>query len=536
MKLQGIHLIGKRTSKKSKQLFNAINPQNNEILSPEYANATYLEINQAIGLADTAFTTYKNKTPEERAVFLETIGDEIMNLGDELIEVCNEETALPAQRLQGERSRTVNQLKMFARVVRQGNWLDARIDTPLRERKPMPKPDLRQIHIPLGAVAVFGASNFPLAFSVAGGDTASALAAGCPVVYKANPAHPRTSEMVGAAVIKAAEICKMPDGVFSLLHGISHQVGLEIVKHPKIKAVGFTGSFKAGNAIFKTANKRRIPIPVYAEMGSSNPVFILPGAINQKHKSIAKGLTQSVNMGVGQFCTKPGLIFIAKSENTGTFIKELTNEFNATLSHTMLTEEHKRNYYEKIATFDKFKTVKILTKHTKKNEKSSRAAAHLLHITGETYLKKAGFEEEIFGPAALIVELQNNTQIFDVAGRLNGQLTATVHGTTDDMQHYEKLLGIIQQKAGRIILNGYPTGVEVCDSMHHGGPYPATTDLRYTSVGTAAIRRFARPVCFQDYPQELLPEALRDKNTLKIWRTVNAELTKDSIGNPLNNK
>ncbi len=508
--------------------FYAINPATNEQLEGEFAIATTADVDQAVKQAAAAFDEYRKKDKDAIAAFLETAADEIMNLGDALLERCNQETALPLARLTGERGRTVGQLKLFASVVREGSWLDARIDTAIPDRAPLPKPDIRHIMIPLGPVAVFGASNFPLAFSVGGGDTASALAAGCPVVVKGHPAHPGTSAMVAEAFIKAAKASGMPEGTFSLVQGNTNAVGEALVKHPEIKAVGFTGSFRGGKALFDLANARPEPIPVFAEMGSTNPVFILPGALAEKAEAIAAGMAGSIALGVGQFCTNPGLAFVEQSEAANTFCEVLKQKVSETPAGTMLTPGIGKAYVEGLKKTTSTASVETLAQGQPADTPNS-AVATVFKTSIENFSQHQELSEENFGPSNVLVEANNRDQILEAARQLEGHLTATVHGTEADLEAYKELFDILEKKVGRVIVNGYPTGVEVCHSMVHGGPYPSTTAPQSTSVGTNAIRRFARPVCYQDYPQPLLPKALQNDNSLNIWRLVNGELTKEKV-------
>ena len=459
---------------------------------------------------------YRSPGFEVLAEFLERIGDMIMAAGEKLISTCAEETALSVDRLVGERARAVNQLKMFAERVREGSWIDARIDTPLPDRKPIPKPDLRRMLMPVGPVAVFGASNFPLAFSVAGGDTASALAAGCAVVVKPHPGHPRTSALVASAVLNAAQERRMPEGVFAMIEETSVEIGLELVRHPLIRAVGFTGSIRAGRALFDAANSRPEPIPVFAEMGSLNPLFVLPAALQKRWEPIATGLAGSVSLGTGQFCTKPGLVITQQSSVSGQFASRLGEELSRVPKGRMLNDATSKRFEESLAKAKDFIR--------------AEGGAYLLVTEAKKFGEEPALHEEIFGPATLLVQCENTDELLDLAGKLDGQLTATVHAEPEDEALSGRLLRVLQEKAGRIVWNGYPTGVEVSPSMHHGGPYPATTDSRFTSVGTAAIQRFARPVCYQGLPQELLPVELQDTNVRQIWRMINGTLTKDDVG------
>ena len=465
-------------------------------------------------IVETA-AAYRSPGPEVLADFLARIGDLIMAAGEKLISTCAEETALSVDRLVGERARTVNQLKMFADLVREGSWVDARIDTALPDRKPIPKPDLRRMLMPVGPVAVFGASNFPLAFSVAGGDTASALAAGCAVVVKPHPGHPGTSALAASAISNAAHDCRMPEGVFALIEETSVEIGLELVRHPLMRAVGFTGSTRAGRALFDAANSRPEPIPVFAEMGSLNPLFVLPGALKKRWDPIAAGLTGSVSLGTGQFCTKPGLVIAQQSTALGQFASRLGEELSRVPKGRMLNDTICKRFEESLS--------KV------KDYIRSKGGAYLLVTDEKKFSEERFLHEEIFGPATLLVQCENADEMLELARKLDGQLTATIHAEPEDEVLSERLLRVLQEKAGRIVWNGYPTGVEVSASMHHGGPYPATTDSRFTSVGTAAIQRFARPVCYQGLPQGLLPAELQNINIRKIWRMIDGALTKNDV-------
>lgn len=519
-----VFILPPKFKKMNHQIFYAINPANNAPLEGAYHNATDTEIDEAVQKAVTAFDVYRKKNNNEIADFLRQIADELLALGDALLERCHLETALPLARLRGERGRTMNQLKLFAEVVQEGSWVDARIDTAVPDRSPFPKADIRHMLQPLGPVAIFGASNFPLAFSVAGGDTASALAAGCPVVVKGHPAHPGTSEMVGSAIRQAAKKCGMPEGVFSLVQGNTNAVGEALVKHPDIKAVGFTGSFRGGKALFDLANARPEPIPVFAEMGSTNPVFILPNALKEKAASMAEGLANSITLGVGQFCTNPGLAFVEQAEATDKFGEYLATKIAEKSAETMLTSGIKKAYDKGIQNTLSIEGMATLA--TGQQGNINRATATVFETSIQQFLKHEALAEENFGPSSILVVAESKAQILEAAKNLSGHLTATIHGTNEDLKNYQALFDILEKKVGRIIINGYPTGVEVCHSMVHGGPYPATTAPQSTSVGTNAIKRFVRPVCFQDYPAFLLPKALQNENPLNIWRLVNGEWTK----------
>ena len=528
MELLGAQYIGKTSSTAGDQTFNGIDPRTGDILEPSFYEATEDEVNQAVELAEKAFQTYPKLPSSHRADFLEAIAEEIGALGHALMQRAESETSLPFPRLQGECGRTMNQLKLFAQVLREGSWVDARIDTALPDRAPLPRPDLRHMLIPLGPVAVFGASNFPLAFSVAGGDTASALAAGCPVVVKGHPAHPGTSEMVARAILTAAEKTGMPDGVFSMVHGQSHEVGSWLVRHPLIQAVGFTGSFRGGKALFDIANRREVPIPVFAEMGSTNPVFILPEALKTRGEAIAAGLAGSLTLGVGQFCTNPGLSFLPQGGEQVAFGKVLADKINELSMGPMLTEGIKAAYVQGTGELVGDPAVETLAKGSN-SEEANAVNPMVFAVEFESFRQRPEWSHEIFGPSSLMVRTEGKEDLLEAAANLEGHLTATVHGTEADLMEYQDLISILERKVGRVVINGYPTGVEVCHAMTHGGPYPATTAPQSTSVGTNAIKRFVRPICFQDYPQGLLPAELKDDNEQGILRLVNGEYSRESI-------
>jgi 2,5-dioxopentanoate dehydrogenase len=523
-----LHIIGFEHAGSGNETFYSYNPVkecNNEYV---FYKATADEINQAVEKAAAAFQLYRKKSGTEKAFFLETIAEEIINAGNELITVSNEETGLPLSRLEGERMRTVNQLKMFATLLKEGSWVDARIDTAIPERMPLPKPDLRYMQIPMGPVVVFGASNFPLAFSVAGGDTASALAAGCPVVVKAHPAHPATSAIVGRAIQSAAQKTNMPNGVFSLLFDNGIAAGLQLVKHPKVKAVGFTGSFKAGKTLYDAAVNRPEPIPVYAEMGSTNPVFILPQAMKERGQEIASGYAAAVTLGVGQFCTNPGMLIHQNTDDD--FTGSLKTAFEKTAGGVMLSPNIFNAYKTGLQLHLATEGVEQLSISVSNQDIATNTAIPvLLKVDGNVFNDNPQLGEEIFGPTGIVIPVNSKKEMLGIAENLSGHLTATIHGSNEELTDYKELLDILEQKAGRVIINGFPTGVEVCSAMVHGGPFPSTTDSKSTSVGTAAIYRFTRPVCYQNMPQPLLPLELKDKNILSIYRLVNDENTNKDI-------
>jgi len=524
MTLHGYSLIGDRLSPGSAGTFRATSPIDRQPLEPVFHLAGKEEAEAALVLAQEAFATFRKSTGAERGAFLERIADEILALGDGLLARAHLETGLPLARLTGERGRTMAQLKLFAQTAREGSWVDARIDTAIPDRQPVPKPDLRRMLIPIGPVVVFGSSNFPLAFSVAGGDTASALATGNPVVVKAHSGHPGTSELVAAAVRRAVVACGLPPGVFSMLQGAGKVVGLALVSHPFARAVGFTGSRTAGRVLFDAAAARPDPIPAFAEMSSLNPVFVLPGALRERPARIAEGLSASITLGVGQFCTKPGLVFVAEGEGFDEFqsalVRGLENWAPATMLHGGICD----SFHQSLAEVSQVEGVTRLARSKAPAEaQKTQGEAVLLQTDAATFRKHPELAEEVFGPFAILITGGSPAEFEAAATDLEGQLTATVHGTSADLEQAGRLLSLLERKAGRLIINGFPTGVEVCPSMNHGGPYPATTDVRFTSVGTAALYRFVRPICYQDFPPALLPAALQDHNPLGLFQMVNGK-------------
>lgn len=526
--LHGKSLLAGTPVETASRSFQAINPATNEALPTVFHECTLEAVDAALVQAEEAFLTFRKTTPEARAAFLERIADEILQLGDALIERAHLETGLPKERLTSERMRTANQLRLFAEVVREGSWVDARIDTALPDRKPLPKPDLRRVLVPLGPVIVFGASNFPLAFSVAGGDTASAFAAGNPVIVKAHRAHPGTSELVAGAIVRAAEACALPAGVFSLLHGSGEEIGIALVRHPLARAAGFTGSRVAGRALFDAAAARPEPIPVFAEMSSLNPLFLLPGAMREKAAALAEGLKASVTMGVGQLCTKPGLVFGIGGPEMQAFAEALAKSMQGAAPGTMLHAGIHESYQKGLASMAGVSGVRRLA--VAEGAAGATQGEPAVYATdAASFLQQRALHEEVFGPYTLLVEARDSAELLEIARHLEGQLTATVHGTDEDIAAATELLEILERKAGRLLINGFPTGVEVCPSMNHGGPYPATTDVRFTSVGTAAIQRWARPVCYQNFPQTALPLELRDLNPCGLMRLVDGQLSRDAV-------
>jgi NADP-dependent aldehyde dehydrogenase len=493
----------------------------------EVEEASAAHVDAALEAAERAAHEYRRTSPAQRAAFLDRIAEEIERVGD-LLDVAHAETALPPARLAGERARTTGQLRLFADLVREGSWVEARIDRALPDRTPLPKPDVRRMLIPIGPVAVFGASNFPLAFSVAGGDTASALAAGCPVVVKAHPAHPATSELAGRAVTRAAAAAGMPPGVFSLIQSSRNDVALALVRHRHTAAVGFTGSLRAGRALFDAAAQRPDPIPVYAEMGSVNPVFLLPGALAERAEAIAEGLATSVTLGVGQFCTNPGVVVGVATGAFNRFVQRLEELIRRAQPGTMLYPALLESYEAGVRRLGAVAGTTTVRSSAGGATQESCALPSMFDTTAQTFLRHQELAEEVFGPSTVVVRCGSREEVEAVARSLEGQLTATVHGTPADLVEHAWLVPILEDKAGRLVVNGFPTGVEVCASMQHGGPYPATTDSRTTSVGTAAIHRFARPVAYQNFPQPSLPPELQDANPRGIWRWVDGAMTKDA--------
>jgi NADP-dependent aldehyde dehydrogenase len=495
-------IIGYRHVQSSGEIFYGYNPDSGKPLSPAFREATISEINESIGLADNAFALYRKSSPSQRSLFLETIAGNIEDLGDDLLKIINEETALPLTRLTGEKSRTTGQLRLFAQLLRDGNWNKEIVDEPLPDRKPIARPEMIQRQIPLGVVAIFGASNFPLAFSVAGGDTVSALASGCPVVFKAHPAHPATCQLIGNAIAKAAKETGMPDGTFSMLHGRSNEVGGTMVTHRLIKAVAFTGSFKGGKALYDLAVRRPEPIPVYAEMGSVNPVFFLPEAIKMGGESLVSQFTQAVTMGSGQFCTNPGFCILINNEESKLFIQRVADGLSATPIHPLLTKGITDAYKSGLAKQHTMSGASIFTITGETDVKPS-----IIAVSAKNLMQNPDYFEEVFGPSTVAVLADSYDEMFRLAETMPGQLTGTIHAAENDYPTAKELIELLTQKAGRVIMNGFPTGVEVCHAMVHGGPYPATTDSRVTSVGTCSIYRFTRPVCYQNIPHFFLPAA-----------------------------
>lgn len=508
--------------------FQAIDPSTGNYLNESFSKATLADADRAMASAVEAFKIYKHISKDRKASFLREIANEIVLLGDVLVNKASTESGLPQVRLQGELYRTVGQLKLFADLVEEGSWVNAVIDAAIPDRKPMPRADIRRMLVPIGPIVVFGASNFPLAFSVAGGDTASALAAGCPVVVKAHPAHPGTSKLVAESIQKAVEKTGMPAGVFTILFDDGHEIGAYLVGHSATKGVTFTGSFKGGMALNQLALQRKEPIPVFAEMGSINPVILFPGILKHKAEAVAQQVAASLTLGAGQFCTNPGLLIALRSEELGQFIKTLSESISTVPSATMLTPGICSNYLQLSEKALASGKVSLIAESTSINaDLSNQSIARVARVNAVDFLAVPELQEEVFGPFSLLVIADSLQELNDVIDVLAGQLTITLMSWEGEIAAYPELLGKLSDKAGRLILNGMPTGVEVCAAMQHGGPFPATNDSRFTSVGTNAIYRFARPVAWQDWDNELLPDELKAKNPLGIFRMMDLKWTKD---------
>jgi len=524
--LTGDMLIGFSSVRGSAGSQRAFNPAAHaEIPEPVFGMGGANEVEQAATLAEQAFDTYRTLPLKARAAFLEAIADNILNLGDTLIERAHAETGLPVARLQGERGRTVGQLRLFAQVVRDGHFLNAAIDPAQPARTPLPRADLRLMKIPLGPVAVFGASNFPLAFSVAGGDTASALAAGAPVIVKAHSAHLGTCELVGRAITQAVKDQGLPEGVFSLLYGAGRTLGEALVAHPAIKAVGFTGSRQGGLALLRIAQSRPEPIPVYAEMSSINPVFLLPAALASRAQTLATGFADSLTLGAGQFCTNPGLVLAVEGSDLERFVQAASAALAEKAAQTMLTPGIHAAYQDATAQVDGAAGVQTIVQGQSADAQPNAAQARLYVTDAQRLLSTPQLLAEMFGPAAIVVRARDWSELLQVAKHLEGQLTATLQLDEADHAAAQQLLPILERKAGRILANGFPTGVEVCHAMVHGGPFPSTSNAMFTSVGATAIDRFLRPVCYQDLPEALRPAAIQDANPLGLRRKVDGAFT-----------
>ncbi|MGH9514291.1 MAG: aldehyde dehydrogenase (NADP(+)) [Terriglobales bacterium] len=529
MKLTGKSFIGFGDGSHTSLSFRARNPKTGATLDPPYFSASAEEVNRAVNLAHEAFSGYSRISAKQRGKLLRQIATNIEAVATEVIERAELETALPKARLQSETARTCGQLRLFSQVIEEGSWLMARIDRADPERKPLPKPDIRSMLRPLGPVAVFGASNFPLAFSVAGGDTASALAAGNSVIVKAHPAHPGTSELIGEAIRQAVREFDLPEGVFSLLFDSGNDVGSALVQHRLVKAAGFTGSRQGGIALMRLASSRPEPIPFYGEMSSTNPVFILPGALRQNGEKIAAGLHVSFTLGAGQFCTKPGMVFLPEGADAARLKERLQHPVKGTPGFHLLTEGIRSSYEKGIESRRNKSNLRLVAEAAPLQNGEPAVTAVLFETDARSFLKDPELSAEIFGPSTLLVRHSRRDEVLEIARQLEGHLTATIHGTEEDLRDFTDLIAILENKVGRLIFNGFPTGVEVSHAMVHGGPFPATTDGRSTSVGTQAIYRFSRPVCFQGFPDSALPDELQDTNPLGIWRMIDGEMTREPV-------
>ena len=528
--MTGLSLIGGEHAERGETAFHAFNPATGEELEPKFYSASAADIDHAARLSAEAFPAFSALSGHERAKFLRRIADELASGKADLMQRANFETGLPLPRLEGELNRTTGQLRLFAELLEEGSWVNARIDEALPERKPLPRPDLRSMQRPLGPVAVFGASNFPFAFSVAGGDTASAFAAGNPVIVKAHPAHPGTSELTARAVYAAVRESGLPAGVFSLLFDSGIQVGVSLVQHPAIKAVGFTGSAAGGQALMRLASARPEPIPCYAEMGSTNPVFVLPGAMKERGTNLAQGLQASFTSSSGQMCTKPGMVFVPQ-HGSEPFMGALRTGVGALSDQGMLTRGIATKYCEAIQQRADQQIVELLAgEPCAPGSAAAVGAPAVFHASLEEFLEHPELGEEVFGPTTLLVHYGSVDDLLEVARNLLGHLTASIHGTEEDLAGAGELVRILETKAGRVIFNGFPTGVEVSHAMVHGGPFPATSDGQSTSVGTQAIYRFTRPVCYQNFADSALPAELRRANPLGILRLVNGTYTREAQG------
>lgn len=525
--LTGKQLIDGQWVASGTATFAAVNPATGDPLDGRFHVATVKEIDAAFAAAQKAYSQVHDLPGERLAALLEAIATQIDTLGDALLDRAAAESALPRDtRLAGERGRTTAQLKLFASLVREGSWVDAAIDLPNPDRKPLPKADIRRMRESIGPVVVFDASNFPLAFGAMGGDSVSALASGNPVLVKTHPSHPGTNELVAGAVLKALQQCGLPAGMFSLIQDNDIATGDAMVKHAAAKAVGFTGSLRGGRAIFDAAAARATPIPVYAEMGSLNPLAILPGAMKSRGEAIAKGLASSITMGAGQFCTKPGVVLLVDSPESATFIEQLSAALKAAPAFTLLNAGLQNNLGKTLASVAS--TMGTVARVPGACSGHAQTTASLYEVDSATWRRQDTLHHEAFGPAALVVRCKDVADLCATIAAVQGSLTGSVHHSDADAPQLPAVLTALKAVAGRVIFNGYPTGVEVCHAMVHGGPYPATTAPSTTSVGTMAITRFTRPVCYQDAPDGLLPAALRNGNPLGIMRIVDGQFTREA--------
>lgn len=517
--ITGKNYIGNLLASTGRVKFKTFNPKENKENDVFFSEASEAEIEMAVELATTAFKAFRSISGIKKGEFLNQIANEIEALGDELIKTYCSESGLPEGRAIGERGRTIFQLRTFANLIKEGSWVEATIDTADLNRTPIPKVDIRKMLIPLGPIVVFGASNFPLAYSTAGGDTAAAFAAGCPVIVKSHPMHAGTGELVASAIINAAEKTGMPNGVFSNLNSSGIEVGVKLVKHPQVKAVGFTGSVGGGRALYNLASQRPEPIPVFAEMGSVNPVIILPSATKNKGNEWAKTYAGSITLSSGQFCTNPGLILGIKGADLTNFIQKLSEEIVKIEPACMLHPNIIGAYETKKASMQKQEGLETTASFSDEIAANFGRQA-ITTVEGATFLKNTALHQEVFGPFSMVVQCENTQQLEEIITNLEGQLTGTVLAENGELENYGKVISALQNRVGRIIFNGVPTGVEVCAAMVHGGPYPASTDSRFTAVGINSIKRWVRPFSFQSWPNNLLPDELKNENPLKIFRVI----------------
>ena len=526
--ITGKNYIGENLSSNSSVTFQTFNPKLNIENDITFYEASDLEIQKSVELAFQAFKKYKLVSSAEKSKFLNQIADELQLISNDIVNIYCSETGLTEARCLAELTRTINQLRSFSELLINGDFQEVSIDTSIPDRVPVPKPDLRKMLMPLGPVAVFGASNFPLAYSTAGGDTASALAAGCPVILKSHPMHAGTGELVSAAIIRAVKITNMPNGVFSNLNSKGIEVGEKLVNNPGVKAVGFTGSLRGGRAIYDLASRRDNPIPVFAEMGSVNPVLIFPEKLHKEYAELAEKFAKSITIGSGQFCTNPGIIISFESEIFDLFIKKLVEEIEKLSPSCMLHPNIYNAYNNGIENIKKNKHISVLTKE--KSESKANFPKHVIStVTAKNFIQDKKLQDEIFGPCSLIVKCLDQNEMLQVINSMEGQLTGTILADINENFLSDKIINTLELKVGRIIFNGVPTGVEVCPSMTHGGPYPASTDSRFSAVGTNSIKRWLRPVSFQDFPQNLLPNELKNDNPLMINRKINGVTSKNEI-------
>ena len=525
MEITGLQYVGGLLGAEGSGKFAAVDPTTGLTLDPSFTEATPLEVDRALAAADAAFDALQTASVETIGGLLDEIGAGLEAAGEALVARAHAETALPLPRLKGELARTIGQAKLFAALVRDGSWKQARIDHADPGRQPLPKPDIRAALVGVGPIVVFGASNFPLAISVAGTDTVAALAARCPVVVKGHPGHPGTCELAGAVIVAALAKAGLPGGAFSLLQGAGHDVGLELVRHPLTAAVAFTGSLRGGRALFDAAAARPTPIPVYAEMGSINPVFILPKAAEERAEAIAEAYIQSVTLGTGQFCTNPGMVLATTGKPLERFLAATAAAASKIAPTTMLHAGIHAAFEQGAARLAAIPGVeRVAAAEAAADPAKHQAACQIFAADVGLIHVKPELGEEVFGPTSVVYRCGTAAEMYDVARSLAGNLSATIHGTEEELVEHAELVRILERKVGRIVFNGFPTGLEVCPSMHHGGPYPATTHSHFTSIGQAAIYRFVRPVCYQNFPDKALPAELQEKNPRGVRRLMDGKL------------